>query len=333
MLRSLQLRDPALFFPQPYGECYHYSPTTAALLYEVYPIAHRGAKRDGNSAARSMAKTALELTGTIRTAALAHVGAGVVNAAVWAAEEDGSYTWWRMSELPWSGIPRTAAIVHVRLLPCPLLAFRRAMYPGVTTKIIDIRLQDFINWVPEWIASHPYYFPALRQAELAARGLQTTIANTLPYLTVESLPSFACWAMFREVGNVRVFSPDLFDRDGNAIPSKTRKDPEVVVSRGARQDKKVVIPRASIVYELFAHRSPHEWQPQRHDGTHTNDRIENIVPRGFRTIHSAAYAESLQTTDAVFHYSKVLPPSLHFTRFWRHGIDRLAFDIDERLPT
>ena len=330
MLKSLVLSDSPRYFDQAIGPCYHYSPTTAALLYEVTPLYHRGSGRYGHSQAKSEAMTAKELTGTIRTAALAHVVAGVTQAALYTANEQGEYEWQQREELPWAGLPTTAAIVHVRYLPCPLRAFF-INQPPTDHKITNMRFNDFILFLQEWIEQQPYYFPALRRAERAASGLAWAISHSPPYLTTDSLPSFACYAFFREVGNVRRPSPDLFDRDGNVIPSKTRINPESTVMRGSRNEKRRHIPRAQIVWDLFTNgkRTGDNWA--RLDGNPSNDRIENLYYPGLRHQHANQYEESERAKDAVFPYRKQLPTSLYLSRGWRYGIERLAFDIDEVL--
>jgi hypothetical protein len=134
-----------------------------------------------------------------------------------------------------------------------------------------------------------------------------------------------------EVGNVRTPSPDLFDEDGNAKPSKTRLEPMSVVSRGSRLEKKRLLPRAALVWELFNHQSPYEWSGVRRDFNVTNDRIENIQIYADKTRHPAQFQYSLDTAQAVYPYRELLPSSLYLTRGWRYGIERLAFDIDKRL--
>lgn len=329
MLKSLVLSSPALFFPQAMGACYHYSPTTAALLYEVTVVRHRGAHSPGHSVALSNMRSCLELSGTCRLAALAHQTGQVINAAMWMAGEDGQYEWWRMSELPWLGIPRTAAIVHVRSLPCPLRAYTRPM--PVATRIASISHTEFLSFLHEWIPQQPYYFPAIRQAELAARGFLDVVRSVPDYQTKDSLPSFACHVLFTEVGNARTPSPDLFDENGNAKPSKTAIDPESRVMRGGRNEKRIHLPRAALVNELFTHESAYDWPGVRLDGNVTNDRVENVVMRTMSMKHPIPYMFSKMTADAVFPYKQQLPTSLYFTRSWRYGIDRLAFDIDATL--
>lgn len=329
MLKSLILSDPPRYFEQATGTCYHYSPTTAALLYEVTPLYHRGAGRYGHSQAKSEAVMARDLSGKIRTAAIAHVAAGTVNAALYTANEQGEYEWQSRNELPWQGLSPTASITHIRYLPCPLKSFVETLAPD--KRITDIRVDDFLLFAQEWVEQQPYYFPALRRAEKAASGLTWCVHHSAPYLTTASLPSYACYAFFREIGNARRPSPDLFDRDGNAIPSKTRVNPEVSVMRGARNEKRKHIPRAQIVWELFTN-GEQDYNWFRNDDNPSNDRIENLVPKGFRSRHAIAFAHSNLTKDAVFPYSKLFPRELYFTRGWRYGIERLAFDIDERLP-
>lgn len=271
-----------------------------------------------------------ELSGRIRTVALAHVAAGATQAALYTVNEWGDYEWQQRDSLPWLGLPTTAAIVHVRYLPCPLRAFTlsRPAYMRIT----DIAFNDFISFVQEWIEEQPYYFPALRRAERAASGLAWAIGHSPTYLTTASLPSYACYAFFREVGNARRPSPDLFDRDGNVKPSKTRVNPEVMVMRGARHEKRVHVPRAQIVWELFTNGAQPDYNWFRNDSNPSNDRIENIAPQGFRSKHPTEFARSKNTADAVFAYDKQLPRSLYLSRGWRYGIERLAFDIDEALP-
>ena len=331
MLKSLILPDRAVFFPQAHGPCYHYAPTTAALLYEVTVIRHRGSHSPGHSVALSNMRTCFELSGTCRLVALAHSSAGgAVNAGMYMATESGQYEWWRMSELPWPGISQTAALVHVRSLSCPLAAYVGSRPSD--TRIGNMSLHSFLAFLHEWVQFHPYYFPALRQAELAARGFNQVTQEPKNWgLSIKSLPSFACHAFFTEVGNVRRPSPDLFDPDGNAKPSKTRLEPISVVSRGSRLEQKRLLPRAALVWELFMHESPFFWAGYRVDGNVTNDRIENIQARNIKTRHPQQFKLSLDTADAVFPYVDHLPSGLYLTRPWRYGIERLAFDIDATL--
>jgi hypothetical protein len=270
------------------------------------------------------------LSGKIRTAAIAHGAAGQVQAAVYTVNEWGDYEWQMRDSLPWAGLSTTAAITHIRYLPCPLKAFTGTLPSD--KRITDMRFDDFLLFAQEWIERQPYFFPALRRAEKAACGLAWAIHHSPGYLTTASLPSYACYAFFREVGNARRPSPDLFDKDGNAMPSKTRINPGSTIMRGTRAEKRKHIPRAQIVWELFSYDQEIDYYWWRHDSNLSNDRIENLAPRGFRSRHAIPYAHSNLTKDAVFPYDKQLPHSLYLSRGWRYGIERLAFDIDEVLP-
>lgn len=322
---SLTLAAQPHYFPQNPGPCYHYSPTTAALLYEVVMVrrrADRSRPRSGNLLGRALfdeAAYARSLNLPVKFAAIAHSTPFLTNAAKYSPTDDG-YEWLQMNEVPWPGMPESAAIVHLRRLFCPVAAFRATQPEDM--KIHQANFSAYLEFLHQWVPQQPYYFPALRQAEISAQAVARAILTMPQHMTLHSLPGFATLALFKEVGNARAPSPDLFDRKGNVVPSRTRIDPQVTVMRGGKHTA-----RAQLVYELFNNGG--EWEPRRADHSLVNDRIENIAPTIWRSQHPTEFVRSSRLADVVFPHKHLLPTSIHFTRGWRHGIERLAFDIDQ----